>query len=610
MEFSASPFSHPEERLPGFDGTADDQALLQGMLDCLGNGQNSAASPEHIARLFGRSSFPQHFDRLVMVLYAPGHPRIMVSRAGQSFGAVFELLLQHPRRGQLVGGPYRIQLDFIVAPPEPVDLYAIGMQRAGDRHFEVGVDGLLYRGPDGKVHLFLPGDAYVRSVMTMGQLRERLNKIHGEAYVRQASFFRLRSESYLSAKGSWLPLYRGYPTVGALTREKLEHALELGVNHIQDTQDEQGKFLYYYDAALDSRRDHEHPGRNPDRNPYYNILRHCGGGLTCLYSEKWTQSGQTLENIRRAIEYLIATSFRTTSYAGREGAYVYSERKAKLGGAGIALYLLADYQMLSGDDRYRGWADKLAWHLINQVTASGEFIYYNIYLDREISEAENQSYFSFYYPGEAVCGLAKYLHLVDAEGRKAYFEKLRQALHFLLVERPLVRADQYTAIPSDSWLMMGIMELWDFPEMRDAAYADFVFRDARQMVDHMYKVGDAPYPDYAGAFYYAFGDYPYADGARCEGLLGAYALAEKMGDGEKMRELWPALRLAAWSLMHLVNTEDAIYSAPNPAIALGGIRFKYTRQWFRIDTIQHVASFFAKLLALWDVAESSIISEG
>jgi hypothetical protein len=120
----------------------------------------------------------------------------------------------------------------------------------------------------------------------------------------------------------------------------------------------------------------------------------------------------------------------------------------------------------------------------------------------------------------------------------------------------------------------------------------------------MYKVTDAPYPDYAGAFYYDFGDYPYADGARCEGLLGAYELAVKMGELEKQRQLWPALRLSAWAVMHLVNTEDSIYFAKKPTLALGGIRFKYTRQWFRIDTIQHVASFFAKMLPHWEEAEA------
>ena len=379
--------------------------------------------------------------------------------------------------------------------------------------------------------------------------------------------------------------------------------MELAIDHIQRNQAKDGKFLYYYDTALDSRRDREHPKRDPDKNPFYNILRHCGGGLTCIFFEKYTGRGTTYENIRRAIDFLIAQA-RLQDYGGREGAFIYHEKKAKLGGSGIALYLLAEYQLLTGDERYRPWADKIAWHLFNQITASGEFIYYNIYLDKQVSEEENQQYFSFYYPGEAVCGLAKYLHLVPAENRQAVFEKLHKAMEFLIVDRPKTRAAHYTIVPSDSWLMMGIKELWDFEEMRNPMYADFVFSDAAKMIDQLYKVTDAPYPDYAGAFYYQYGDYPYADGARCEGLLGAYELAIKMDEREIARQIWQAVRLAAWAVMHLVNTEEAIYFARNPVLALGGIRFKYTRQWFRIDTIQHVASFYAKMLPHWDSAEA------
>lgn len=609
MTLDTALYAQPERRIPGFDAGADDKALYDMVDAALRSGDASDDSLARIAACYARTQFPQQFLRLILVLYAPGHKRILVSRPDEPFVAVLARLLKHARRAEMVRADYRLQMDFVVEPPSPVDFFAIGMTQKGDLHFEIGLDGLFYRGSDGKLNIFLPGDGYVRSVMTMGQLRALMLKSHGEEYLRKARFERFTSMSFLASRGAWLRLYRGYPVVGPLTRDKIERAVALAVAHIQRTQEPDGKFLYYYDAARDSRRDHEHPKRDPDKNPYYNILRHGGGGLTCIYSEKWTRSGAALENVRRAIEYLIATSFRSTTYDGREGVYVYSEKKSKLGGAGIALYMLADYQLVSGDDTYQEWADKLAWHLINQITDSGEFIYYNIYLDREIDAEGNREYFSFYYPGEAVCGLAKYLHLVDDEARAPYFDKLRLALAFLLVVRPHTRAKEYTAVPSDSWLMMGIMELWDFEAMRDPMYSRFVFDDAQQMVDHMYKVTDAPCPDYAGGFYYEFGDYPYADGARCEGLLGAYALAVKMGDRERARALWPALRMAAWAIMHLVNTEDAIYFAPRPDIALGGIRFKYTRQWFRIDTIQHVASFYAKLLPFWDAAEADAASE-
>lgn len=595
-------FDKPEAYMPHWAPTQHDHAFLHLLMDALRTPKARELNLSVIEKAFTATSFPQTFDRLILVLYAPGHKRIVISRSRTDqplrFSTVFQRLLRHPRRPYLAAALCRLQMDVVVEPPAPVNIREVGMTVRGENHFEIGLDGLLITGDDGKLHIFLPGDAYTRSIMGMRQLRGWLHRAYTQNYLQMATWQRFRSDSYISAEDTWLRLYRGYPLVGPLTRAKIEHAVELAIDHIQLTQKPDGKFLYYYDAATDSRRDHEHPQRDPLKNPFYNILRHGGGGLTCIFYEKYYRTGKTLDNIRRAIDYLIEHT-RTQIYGDRTGAFIYSEKKAKLGGSGIALYLAAEYQLLTGDPQYEDWANQLAWHLLHQITGSGEFMYYNIYLDQPVTEADNQKYFSFYYPGEAVCGLAKYLHLIDAGSRAPFFDKLRQALEFLLVVRPRTRASEYTVVPSDSWLMMGIMELWDFPEMHNSLYADFVLGDARKMIDQMYKVTDAPYPDYAGAFYYAYGDYPYADGARCEGLLGAYQLALKMNDTANLQRIGPALRLTAWSLMHLVNTAEALYFAPNPTLALGGIRFKYTRQWFRIDTIQHVASFFAKLLPHW-----------
>lgn len=596
-------YTHPEKGIPDFRPAPADIAFLDLLQAAI---RSESANMAEIDRAFAQTGFPQQFYRLILVLYAPGQKRILISRAGKSgqpnFSRVLEPLLAHPRLHDLGTKRFHLQMDFVLAPPVPMDFYAVGMAQKGEQHFEIGVDGMMYYCQDGNTQFFLPGDSYVRSFMSMSQLRDNLNKVHGEEFLRQAKFKRFRSESFISSQDTWRRLYRGYPVVGAISKGKIEHAIHLAIGHIKHTQTMNGQFLYYYDAALDSRRDHEHPKRDPDKNPFYNILRHSGGGLTCIFFEKYSRSGETCENILRAIDYLIAQT-HIKKYDGREGAFIYHEKKSKLGGTGLALYLTAEYQLLTGDTRFSAWADKFAWHLINQITESGEFIYYNIYLDKPVLEKDNQEHFSFYYPGEAICGLAKYLHLVSAETQMKIFEKLHKALGFLIIERPKTHASHYTKVPSDSWLMMGIMELWDFKEMQCQTYADFVFSDANQMIDQLYKVTDAPYPDYAGAFYYEFGDYPYADGARCEGLLGAFELAVKMDDRIKAQQIWQALRLAAWAVMHLVNTEDAIYFAKNPAIALGGIRFKYTRQWFRIDTIQHVASFYSKMLPHWDRAE-------
>ena len=113
----------------------------------------------------------------------------------------------------------------------------------------------------------------------------------------------------------------------------------------------------------------------------------------------------------------------------------------------------------------------------------------------------------------------------------------------------------------------------------------------------MYTDEDALYPDYVGSFYYHYGDHPYPDGARAEGLLAAYQLALKVADQERVKRYRDACHKVASATLRLCNTRDSVYSAANPKRAVGGIRFKLTRQWFRVDTIQHVASFFLKLLA-------------
>lgn len=606
VDWNPRDFDNPESEEPRQAQNLADRALFLLLKKCIKVGPNVEHDEDQVEQIYRKSSFPQKYERLFFVLYAPGSSRILVTRRYSekkwSFSQTFWCLLRHGRRRELAERGFSLQIDFQIEPGSPVDYYRVGMSVRGERHFEIGVDGLVLQDQENNLTYFLPGDSYVRSIMGMRQLRDYLGNSYGDKFLRTATFRRFRTESFLLSHKQTVQLYRGIPLIGALEKSALEQAVSNAIEHIKKYQDEDGKFLYYYDSSTDSRRDFEHPNRDPDKNPYYNILRHSGGGLTCIYHEKYTGLGDTLENIRNAIEYLEskAVYYELDSV---QAAYIYSERKSKLGGAGIGLYMLAEYQLHSGDESYKGFADALARHLIGQITESGEFIYYNIYLDEEITAETNSKYFSFYYPGEALCGLGKYLKILKPEEREPYFERMKLALDYLITVRPIERASEYTSVPSDSWLMIAIMELWDFEVMRDRLYADFVFGDARRMIQQMYKIGEAPYPDYAGAFYYEFGDYPYSDGARMEGLAGAYELALKMDEQELAAYLWRAVKLGAWSVMHLVNTLDAVYCARRPEVSHGGIRFKFTRQWFRIDTIQHVSSFYAKILPHWDKAE-------
>ena len=86
------------------------------------------------------------------------------------------------------------------------------------------------------------------------------------------------------------------------------------------------------------------------------------------------------------------------------------------------------------------------------------------------------------------------------------------------------------------------------------------------------------------------------DGARAEGLTAAYRLAIRVGDAARQRRYFQGLVRVAWACLHLCNTRESLYSVPNPDHAYGSIRFKFTRQWVRIDTTEHVASFFLRFL--------------
>ena len=212
-------------------------------------------------------------------------------------------------------------------------------------------------------------------------------------------------------------------------------------------------------------------------------------------------------------------------------------------------------------------------------------------------DEERRQLFSFYYPGEALLGLALFANYFENDNElvKKVIEKSKIALDWLVDERPKIYADLFTALPSDGWLMQAIEEWATNPEFRKDNYINFVFNDAKTMMNKMYKKDDSPYIDYEGGNYYTHGDHYYPDGARAEGLIGAYYLAKKLEKTELAQEILEACRKAAQSQMILAINDNNNYAHKNPEKSKGGIRFKATRQWVRVDSIQHVACFFARL---------------
>ena len=143
--------------------------------------------------------------------------------------------------------------------------------------------------------------------------------------------------------------------------------------------------------------------------------------------------------------------------------------------------------------------------------------------------------------------------------------------------------------------MQAIEEWVKIEGFTDQSYIDFVYNDSQAMIDHMYKENNSPYFDYVGSFYYQYGEHAYPDGSRCEGLMAAYYLARNRGDVQRAAYFMTYLVKAAKGLLYTYNTPESCYAHKYPEKSINSFRFKLTRQWMRVDSIQHTACFFARL---------------
>ena len=71
-------FEAPHRALPEFENQPPDLALLGLIQQALREGRCEAAV---IEQAFAASTLPQRFVRIIFILYAPGHRRILVTRA-------------------------------------------------------------------------------------------------------------------------------------------------------------------------------------------------------------------------------------------------------------------------------------------------------------------------------------------------------------------------------------------------------------------------------------------------------------------------------------------------------------------------------------------------
>ena len=508
----------------------------------------------------------------------------------------------------------RIMLEFIIDRHQ-ISPQHLNSERFDESRFEIGINGLELR-KDGISYYYMPTDAVVLSHMGLRSVLETLVKktpigklsnsrskrIELLAQSKDYEYYLFRSRAFITYKNKCIPLYRGNIRYTEFSYDVLFNQVIKSADWLLANMYDDGRFLYYYDCCEDNYKDHEHPNR-PENNLYYNDLRHCGGIIALIRAYELTSDEKYIKAAKKAVDWSISISKAHETEWG-EGYYAFYNRKSKLGGTGVLLVAMMQYRSFTGDKSYDEYIKGYARHIMSRVYENGEILGYYIHPQFQdgqplinMTDEERKATFSFYYPGEALLGLALFANnfLDDENLAKEVRKVAKKALDWIVDERPKIYADLFTALPSDAWLMQAIEEWAKDKDFQKQNYINFVFTDAATMVEKTYRHDDSPYIDYEGGYYYEYGDHYFPDGARSEGLIAAYYLAKFLNMDNLAKKLLNACKRVAMCQFHLFNDEINNYSHKNPERSLNSIRFKATRQWVRVDSIQHVSCFFARL---------------
>lgn len=495
------------------------------------------------------------------------------------------------------------------------------MNMDSPNRFESGVNGLKYK-YNAQTRFFMPTDGYTKSIMSVNQLlnylskqcgiSKKTNKISERVHLMRREpieYTFIESIAFITYGDEVLKLERGYPLPIDFNKDIIYDKMMKSVDWLIKNMNNDGSFLYYYDPYKDTIVDDMHPKMI---NPLYNnILRHSGGTISLLRAYELSDNKIYLQKAKESIEFLI-TTFKEHQYNNQYACFPFFNKKSKLGGAGIGLVAMMHYYMHTKDESYRKYLDGLVRHILSRVDESGELIGY--YIHPQFNEGKplinpsdevKKNLFSFYYPGEALLGLALYylyIDNIDEELKSDIKEKSEKALDFLVDIRPIKYDYMFDTLPADAWLMQAIEEWVKVDGLKKQSYIDFVFNDTKQMFEHMYKEENtlATNKDYIGGFYYEYGDHVYHDASRCEGVVSAYYLAKYLKDENKASWIMENMILSAKGLMKTFHDEKSVYAHINPEKALHSFRFKLTRQWVRVDSVQHASCFFARLIPVFD----------
>ena len=306
-------------------------------------------------------------------------------------------------------------------PVSPAKLNSVHFDNS---RFEIGINGLELR-KDGISYYYMPTDAITLSHMGLRSVLETLvrktpiaklsnsrsKRLEILSQSKDYEYYLFRSRVFITYKNDCIPLYRGNVRYTEFSYDVLYNQVIKSADWLLANMYDDGRFLYYYDCCDDTYKDHEHPTR-PENNLYYNDLRHCGGIIALIRAYELTSDEKYIKAAKKAVDWSISISKSHDTQWGK-AYYAFYNRKAKLGGTGVLLVAMMQYRSFTGDKSYDEYIKGYTRHVMSRVYKNGEILGYYIHPQFQngqplinMTDEERKETFSFYYPGEALLGLA------------------------------------------------------------------------------------------------------------------------------------------------------------------------------------------------------------
>jgi len=382
-----------------------------------------------------------------------------------------------------------------------------------------------------------------------------------------------------------LPVERGHlARTPARAHAPLVAAARLGGDYLLAHLHPDGRFDYEYYPDAD---------QSPPTDEFaYSLPRHAGATLYLADLARATGDRRLLDGATRALAWLAAQHPPGTSAVAAP-----SERTLSLGATALASVAASAHQRAAAalgvpvDDALAAWATALARHLTAQQLPDGDFAHFYV-LDTNGGGRRDEATHVLYASGEAALALAARARAVPAEAA-TLAPAVDRALTALITANDRTFATQFFFV-EDHWTCIAAEAAWELlpstTRARAARYcADFAafLRRSQHHADDALGRAD---PDLVGAYGFTplLAAHPTPVGSRTEALLATRAMAARLGHDTRALDAMIDDGLA-FLLRHQLG-DDALYWAPAPSAARGGVLLSDVGRRVRIDFVQHAGA--------------------